>query len=93
MDSEYGVSAHNLYVSIFEVKRIVASSYLLLSVFYILTELRWGQVGYRGDGKRGGRGCAGCNINKRLGQRVHVIEDGRGFDILEGGGGGVRYRS
>ena len=50
MDLEYGLTAHNLYVSVFEVKRIVASGCpLLAGVFDIFTELRWGQVGYRGD--------------------------------------------
>ena len=50
MDPEYGLTAHNLYVSVFEVKCIVASDCpLLAEVFDIFTELRWGQVGYRGD--------------------------------------------
>ena len=50
MDPEYGIAAQNLYVPVFEVKCLVASGCpLLAGVFDIFTELRWGQVGYRGD--------------------------------------------
>ena len=49
MDPEYGVSTHNLYIPVFKVKGVVASSYLFTGVFDIFAELRRGQVGYRGD--------------------------------------------
>ena len=50
MDLEYGIAAHNFYVSVFEVKCLMASSYPLPArMFDIFAELRWGQVGYRGD--------------------------------------------
>ena len=43
MDPEHGITAQNLYVSVFEVKCLVASGYLRLTgVFDIFTEFRWG---------------------------------------------------
>ena len=45
MNAEYGVSAHDLHVSVFEIKRVVTSSRL----FDLLTKLGWSQVRYGGD--------------------------------------------
>ena len=79
MDPEYGVSAHDLHVSIFEVERFVTSG---RSFF---TELGWGQVGYSGDTQCGGRDGGGWGI-EGLGGRFHGIQDGRRLDALQGGG-------
>jgi hypothetical protein len=86
MNPEQGVSAHDLHVSIFKVKSVVASSRVFLAIFDLFTELGWGQVRYGGDAQCRGGNCASRDIDEIFGRRLQVKQDGGKLDILQDGG-------
>ena len=58
VDPENCVSAHDLYVSVLEIKCLVVSRDLFaIALFGAIFQFGCGKVGYGGDAQRGGRGC------------------------------------
>ena len=90
MDPEKCVSAHNFYVSIFQVERFVAREDPFVATFSdILVEFGRGQVGHSGDAQRGGRGDSivdkclrgGLGIRRDRGRLDRLQDRGRDVDI------------
>ena len=86
VNPENRVSAHNLYVSILEVERLMSSRNPFAITFSdVLAQFCWGQIRFSGDARRGGRDRGGSIIGKRVGGRLHVMRGCGRLNIFQNG--------